>query len=156
MLFGIGIVAMAFSYTMLAFRFRSLTSNTGRAGSAEFQAAQQAAETWSGASHAKAKERAHAKARERMQQEEARRRGGGETRGAFHDDATVRWAADVLQLGDLKGATAQDVKTAYHNQAKKCHPDAGPPTADAERFKRLGSAYEAIMCHLQSKGRRAT
>jgi hypothetical protein len=156
MMFGMGIVAMAFSYAMLAFRFRNLTSDIGRTGSAEFQAAQHAAETWSGASRAKAKAQAQAKARERMQQGEARRRGGAETRGPIQDLSSMRWAADALQLDHLKGITAQDVKAAYHNQAKKCHPDAGPPTADAEHFKRLRSAYEALMSYLESKGRRAS
>jgi hypothetical protein len=153
--FGMGIVAMAFSYAMLAFRFRSLSSSTGRTGSAEFRAAQQVAETWSGESRAKAKEQARAKAQERMQQEEARRR-GAEHRGPFQDESSMRWAADALQLGDLKGVTVQDVKTAYHKQAKQCHPDTGPPTADVEHFKRLGSAYEAIMSHLESKDRRGS
>eukprot|EP00967_Tisochrysis_lutea_P035428 scaffold42434_cov26-Tisochrysis_lutea.AAC.1 len=159
MMFGMGIVAMAFSYAMLAFRFRSLSNSAGReafgTGRAEFRAAQQAAETWAGDGRAKAKERASTRGRARQDAHngQTKQKGGAQGQGPTTDVVSLRWALNTLHLGSEKDLHLQDIKAAYHKEAKKCHPDTGGQTADEEKFKHLRHAYETIVRHLQSEGR---
>ncbi|MEE1649360.1 DnaJ C-terminal domain-containing protein [Brachybacterium sp. J144] len=48
-------------------------------------------------------------------------------------------------LGVSKDATAQEIKKAYRNQAKKHHPDRHPDDPRAEeRFKEIGEAYSVL------------
>jgi molecular chaperone DnaJ len=48
-------------------------------------------------------------------------------------------------LGIERGATDQDLKSAYRKLAKKYHPDANPGDGDAEKnFKEVNEAYEAL------------
>ena len=48
-------------------------------------------------------------------------------------------------LGVERGATEDQVKSAYRRLARKYHPDLNPGDADAEKkFKELGEAYEAL------------
>ncbi|MBU1211324.1 MAG: molecular chaperone DnaJ [Alphaproteobacteria bacterium] len=50
---------------------------------------------------------------------------------------------EVLSVG--RGASEQDLKSAYRKLAKKYHPDANPGDADAEKnFKEVNEAYEAL------------
>ena len=48
-------------------------------------------------------------------------------------------------LGVSRDATAEDLKRAYRNLARKYHPDQNPDDAEAEhRFKELAQAYEVL------------
>jgi len=48
-------------------------------------------------------------------------------------------------LGISSGATAEEVKEAYHRLARQFHPDLNPGDAAAEeKFKAIGEAYEAL------------
>ena len=48
-------------------------------------------------------------------------------------------------LGLERGASEQELKSAYRKLAKKFHPDANPGDADAEKnFKEVSEAYEAL------------
>ena len=60
-------------------------------------------------------------------------------------------AADVLVLHEFFGLTEREAKASYHRLAKQCHPDTGGASADAEQFKRIGVAYEAISKFLRSR-----
>ncbi|MGK2922125.1 MAG: DnaJ domain-containing protein, partial [Methyloceanibacter sp.] len=48
-------------------------------------------------------------------------------------------------LGVNRGAGDADIKSAFRNLAKECHPDRcnGDPTAE-QRFKEVNEAYEAL------------
>jgi len=153
MLFGLGIVAMAAGYVLLGFRFRNIGVG-GVSGGAEYRASQQAAETFSGEGRAKAQEQARARAKERLQEES--QRAGARPLGSSQDSPNLRWATDALQLKGLQGLTAQEAKAAYHRRAKQCHPDTGGVTADLEKFKELGKAYEALARHFEAAGRAGT
>lgn len=48
-------------------------------------------------------------------------------------------------LGIPRTATEKEIKTAYRNIAKECHPDLNPGDAEKEsRFKEASSAYESL------------
>ena len=48
-------------------------------------------------------------------------------------------------LGLSRGASEQDIKTAFRRLAKDCHPDRHPNDKSAEhKFKELNEAYEAL------------
>jgi molecular chaperone DnaJ len=48
-------------------------------------------------------------------------------------------------LGVSRSATAEDIKKAYRNMAKKYHPDTNPNNKEAEeRFKEVNEAYEVL------------
>ena len=48
-------------------------------------------------------------------------------------------------LGVSKNASATEIKSAYRNMAKKCHPDLHPNDKDAEiQFKEITEAYEVL------------
>jgi hypothetical protein len=48
-------------------------------------------------------------------------------------------------IGVSRSATQQDIKRAYFQEAKKCHPDLNPNNPKAtERFQNLASAYEVL------------
>jgi molecular chaperone DnaJ len=48
-------------------------------------------------------------------------------------------------LGVEKGASQKDIKKAYHNLARKYHPDANPNNKNAEeKFKEISGAYEVL------------
>ena len=48
-------------------------------------------------------------------------------------------------LGVSKNASAAEIKSAYRNMAKKCHPDLHPNDKDAEvQFKEITQAYEVL------------
>jgi DnaJ-class molecular chaperone len=49
-------------------------------------------------------------------------------------------------LGVDKGASAEDVKKAYRNQARKWHPDKHPNNKDyaEEKFKEIAEAYDVL------------
>ena len=48
-------------------------------------------------------------------------------------------------LGVSKNATAAEIKSAYRNMAKKCHPDLHPNDKEAEvQFKEITEAYEVL------------
>jgi DnaJ-class molecular chaperone len=49
-------------------------------------------------------------------------------------------------LGVDKGASADDVKKAYRNQARKWHPDKHPNNKDyaEEKFKEIAEAYDVL------------
>src|SRR5579863_6502939 len=48
-------------------------------------------------------------------------------------------------LGVSRGASAEDLKKAYRNLAKKYHPDANPNNKEAEeKFKEINEAYEIL------------
>ena len=48
-------------------------------------------------------------------------------------------------LGVSKSATASEIKSAYRNMAKKCHPDLHPNDKEAEvQFKEITEAYEVL------------
>lgn len=166
-IFGLGIVGMAAGYAALAFRFRSLTAGPGRerfrAGSAEFRAAQQAAETFSRGSRRRAeafsetrwRERSRGRSRYGATDEESRRRAEQQKqrdrRSETLSPGSLGWALGVLQLRSLEGLTEREAKASYHRLAKQCHPDTGGASADAEQFKRIGVAYEAICKFLRSR-----
>lgn len=46
-------------------------------------------------------------------------------------------------LGIARGASAEEVKAAYRKAALRCHPDVN--NGDAEQFKRITEAYEALL-----------
>ena len=48
-------------------------------------------------------------------------------------------------LGLSRGASEDEIKKAYRQQAKKCHPDLHPDDKEAEaKFKELNEAYEVL------------
>jgi molecular chaperone DnaJ len=48
-------------------------------------------------------------------------------------------------LGLARGASEQDIKSAFRRLAKDCHPDRNPGDSEAEKnFKELNEAYEAL------------
>lgn len=48
-------------------------------------------------------------------------------------------------LGVSKTATSEEIKRAFRNKAKECHPDHHPGDKEAEKkFKELGEAYEVL------------
>ena len=48
-------------------------------------------------------------------------------------------------LGVSSGAKEPEIKKAYRELAKKCHPDANPnDNAAAERFKEISEAYSVL------------
>src|SRR3977135_471526 len=48
-------------------------------------------------------------------------------------------------LGVSRSASADEIKTAYRKQARKCHPDLNPnDKAAEERFKELQEAYDVL------------
>jgi molecular chaperone DnaJ len=48
-------------------------------------------------------------------------------------------------LGVTRGASAEEIKKAYRNMAKKYHPDTNPNNKEAEeKFKEINEAYEAL------------
>ncbi|MDF1587342.1 J domain-containing protein [Marinimicrococcus flavescens] len=47
-------------------------------------------------------------------------------------------------LGVSRTATADEIRTAFRDRAKRYHPDRGGSAADAERFQRLREAYEVL------------
>lgn len=53
----------------------------------------------------------------------------------------VRAPREVLGLHPHRTYTSADIKDAFHAKAKSLHPDAG---GDAEQFKELNNAYEAL------------
>lgn len=59
-------------------------------------------------------------------------------------------------LGVSPSATDEEIKTAYHNLAKKYHPDnyAGSPIADlaSEKMKEINEAYDAIQAQRKNRG----
>lgn len=64
---------------------------------------------------------------------------------AHEDDSSV---SPYLKLLGLKStATRADVKTAYRERAKRCHPDAG---GDAANFRELVDAKERVLEELAS------
>ena len=53
------------------------------------------------------------------------------------------WAYYEL-LGIARNATAEEIKKAYRNLAKKYHPDLNPDPAAEEMLKRINAAYEVL------------
>src|SRR5262245_42877424 len=48
-------------------------------------------------------------------------------------------------LGISRGASEQDIKSAFRNKAKECHPDRNSGDKESEqRFKEINEAYEAL------------
>ena len=47
-------------------------------------------------------------------------------------------------LGVSKTASADEIKSAYRNLAKKYHPDINKTEGAAEKFKEINEAYEVL------------
>ena len=60
------------------------------------------------------------------------------------------WALEALEIDTLEGLTLREAQRAFHRLAKRYHPDVTGRAANAERFKDLNQAYDAIKQHLQS------
>ena len=56
-------------------------------------------------------------------------------------------------LGVQKGASAGDIKKAYHKLAMRYHPDRNPGDSEAEtRFKEVNEAHEVLKDEQKSGG----
>ena len=64
--------------------------------------------------------------------------------------------ADLYQtLGVSKGASAAEIKKAYHKMARTCHPDVTKnDPKSAEKFKEISAAYDKL-AYLMAEGKLA-
>lgn len=56
-------------------------------------------------------------------------------------------------LGLGREASLDDVRRAYRTFARRMHPDLNPAPGEAERFKEITAAYNALVAHLSSPAR---
>ena len=87
---------------------------------------------------------------EECKEESRRWRDGFEERVRSVWTPNLGWALEALEIDTLEGLTLREAQRAFHRLAKRYHPDVTGRAANAERFKDLNQAYDAIKQHLQS------
>ena len=157
---GLALVGAAAGYAALAFRFRNFSmSSSGRdrfaAGSAEMRAAEAFTKEWMRQERTAASRGARGAAGGSQQSAGSSSRsrsqhpGNGDS-GKRSPQDRLAWAMRELGLNPAHGAlpTYADAKAAYRERAKAVHPDSGSAGADAEAFKRVSEAWDAVKSQL--------
>ena len=159
----------AAGYAMLAFKFRNFSgtsqnANRFAAGSAEMRASEAFTREWVRQAEGGGARTAGAAGSGRTggssSSSSSSSRGGSGSREQHTEDSQHRssavdsngapaWA--LAELGVDNRATYSEVKAAYRERALSRHPDTGGTAADADGFKRLTSAWEAVQPYVGRK-----